>query len=502
MKIFLLVIVFLLSQNVALGSDVYKVQSKIDSALKNSKLKIELAHQLTRDFATVAVPFHKSLVFDLEQGNPLTGAQLTSLHGLVSSFISLAYRIEREFEQREDGFEKLIYGVTLLELIRNTYIQAFRNKKLRVLLNDKDSSFGIEKNELKKYLLNVLNKDFIDKVEVLYTFYSKEASEKLANTWKGHSRVIEKIRNNEFLKFREFILNSTASDWGREFSKFVVHHLSGGFGNGAGSIKWRRGHLENNQLVIDKIKATIRPLDIITEKAGFALTDTFIPGHFGHNAIWLGNERELVGMGIWDDLPVIIKEGIKNGKNILETDRSGTHLKSLEKFMNVDEFAILRFKEGIIQKGQVRKVYKVAVSQLGKKYDFNFDVETTDRLVCSELLYQSFGKINWPTEKYLGRTTISPDNVGSLLLYKNSPLEMIYFVAGTKTGSYEKDLFNFANDIGFKTTSSGFLKPREVCTVRTIKRPGGFMQRGTSRKRETINLKSCKTVFDELIYQN
>lgn len=502
MKIFLLITVFLLSQSVALGSDVYKVQSKIDSALKNSKLKVEQAHQLTRDFAAAAVPFHKSLVFDLEEGNPLTGAQLTSLHGLVSSFISLAYRIEREYEKKEDGFEKLFYGVTLLELIRNTYIQAFRNKKLRVLLNDKDSSFGIEKKELKKYLLNILNKDFLRKVEVLYVLYSNEASDNLADTWKGHSRVIEKIKNDEFLKFRKFVLNSTASDWGREFFKFIVHHLSGGFGNGAGSIKWRRGHLENNQLVIDKIKATIRPLDIITEKAGFALTDTFIPGHFGHNAIWLGNKKELIEMGIWGELPEEIKEGISLGKNILETDRSGTHLKSLEKFMNVDEFAILRFKEGVIQKNQIRKIYKVAVSQLGKKYDFNFDVETTDRLVCSELLYQSFGNINWPTEKYLGRTTISPDNVGSLILYNNSPLEMIYFVAGTETGSYEKDIFSFANDVGFKTSSSGFLKPREVCTVRTIKRPGGFRQRGTSRKRETINLKSCKTVFDELNYQN
>ncbi|MBK24599.1 MAG: hypothetical protein CME70_11445 [Halobacteriovorax sp.] len=501
MKYFLLVILVLLTQGFALGDDVIKLQSEIDSEMGKKVLAVEKAHELTKKFREVANPFHESLIQDLKEEKPLTGAQLTSMHGLVSSFISLAYRIEREYEQREDGFVKLFYGVTLLELIRNTYIKAFRNKKLRVLLNDKDSSFGIEKKELKKYLLNVLSRKFLSEVESLYISYKSEAGEKLEKAWNGHSRVIEKIRNNEFLKFRKFILDSTASDWGREFSKFLLHHVSGAFGNSAGSIKWRRGYLENNFKVIRDIKLKIQPLDVITEKAGFALTDTFIPGHFGHNAIWLGYESELIEMGIWNTLPSSVQKGIRQGKNILETDRSGTHLKSLEDFMNVDEFAILRFKEGIIKEEQIEKIYKVAVSQLGKKYDFNFDVETTDRLVCSELLYQSFGKINWPTEKYLGRTTISPDNVGSLILYNNSPLEMIYFVAGSESGLYEKDIFDFANDIGFKTTSEGFLKPRKVCTVRTIKRPGGFRQRGTSRKRETINIKDCETVFDELNYE-
>jgi hypothetical protein len=61
---------------------------------------------------------------------------------------------------------------------------------------------------------------------------------------------------------------------------------------------------------------------------------------------------------------------------------------------------------------------------LGKKYDFNFDVNTTDKIVCSELAYVSFPSIDWPTQKTLGRYNISPDNVAQLA-WNNVPLKLI-----------------------------------------------------------------------------
>jgi uncharacterized protein YycO len=51
--------------------------------------------------------------------------------------------------------------------------------------------------------------------------------------------------------------------------------------------------------------------------------------------------------------------------------------------------------------------------QLGKAYDFNFNVETTDRIVCSQLVYLAYPDIPWPTEYIAGRYTISPDNIAA-----------------------------------------------------------------------------------------
>ena len=127
-------------------------------------------------------------------------------------------------------------------------------------------------------------------------------------------------------------------------------------------------------------------------------------------------------------------------------------------------------------------------------YDFNFDVETTDKLVCSELLYQSFGDVNWPTEPYIGRTTISPDNVVSLALFDNPPIELVYYALQNKKGEViYKDIDDLASDIGFVKKGDVYKRPYKVCKDEEVKRPG-------SRGRETINRRTCETRFEDLVY--
>ena len=83
--------------------------------------------------------------------------------------------------------------------------------------------------------------------------------------------------------------------------------------------------------------------------------------------------------------------------------------------------AVRKSKDELTQEALI-----MAFRQLGKKYDFNFDVNTTDKIVCSELAYISFPSIDWPTEATLGRHSISPDNVAKLA-WNNVPLELIMF---------------------------------------------------------------------------
>jgi uncharacterized protein YycO len=84
-------------------------------------------------------------------------------------------------------------------------------------------------------------------------------------------------------------------------------------------------------------------------------------------------------------------------------------MNSLGHFMNIDDFAILR--ETAISDQQRAQVIIQALRQVGKGYDFNFDVESTDTIVCSELVYHTYSHQTWPTARHLGRVTISPDNV-------------------------------------------------------------------------------------------
>jgi len=151
-----------------------------------------------------------------------------------------------------------------------------------------------------------------------------------------------------------------------------------------------------------------------------------IPGHWGHAAIWIGTEQELKAIGLWLH-PLVVKyhQQIQAGELIAESLRSGTQLGSLAHFLNVDDLAIIRSKKPLGDT-EMRDTILLALRQIGKAYDFNFDVETTDKIVCSQLVYLSYSHIHWPTESTLGRYTISPDNVAVKTL-DDGPLELKIF---------------------------------------------------------------------------
>ncbi len=79
---------------------------------------------------------------------------------------------------------------------------------------------------------------------------------------------------------------------------------------------------------------------------------------------------------------------------------------------------------------QRTKVVLQALRQLGKSYDFNFDIATTDRIVCSELVYVAYTDTHWPTDRALGRFTISPDQIARKLFEDNELQLVLLYLDG------------------------------------------------------------------------
>ena len=117
---------------------------------------------------------------------------------------------------------------------------------------------------------------------------------------------------------------------------------------------------------------------------------------------------------------------IRKGHVIVEALRPGVTMNPLEHFLNVDDMAILRARNLELDADAKVAIILQALRQVGKAYDFNFDVETTDTIVCSELIYQVYTAIDWPTQKALGRTTISPDHIAQRAL-NGGPLQLVAF---------------------------------------------------------------------------
>ena len=229
------------------------------------------------------------------------------------------------------------------------------------------------------------------------------------------------------------------------------------FGNAAGSIKFRKGHLLKNPNALLTSKEILKPMDIIFDRSPFALTDFFIPGYFDHVALYLGTRKQLEEIGMWNSRAILpYQQEIENGKVILEAVREGVHLNTLENFLNVDELLVIRKNDILSNKILLSESLQRGMNQIGKAYDFNFDISTLDKVVCSELIYIVFGNVNWPTEYRLGRPTVSPDNIAEIIFYNQTKFNLETFIISIKDQEMvvNNDLSLIADKLNYELRAS------------------------------------------------
>jgi hypothetical protein len=322
------------------------------------------------------------------------------------------------------------------------------DKRLRRILNDPDKGFGISPNELLEITMSANSISKQKRIQDGITFFEKR--KELFNGVKDEDFYYLKLLIYSSPSYNHLKNIGTAGMLKKKFKMFgkisrdVIAEMrddgfdgvSKFFGNSVGLIESRKGKLYGKDLIRKELLEQLQPLDIILEKTPFRLTDKLIPGHFGHVAIWVGNQKELKEKGLWNHeivkphhykiTPKGNRENSNEGFQIVEALREGVKLSSLEEFMNIDDIAILRpiFSDNVTEKE--KESLLLTFRQLGKEYDFNFDVNTTEKIVCSELAYVCFPQIDWPTERTVGRHTISPDNVANLC-WNGTPLELISF---------------------------------------------------------------------------
>jgi hypothetical protein len=336
-------------------------------------------------------------------------------------------------------YDNYLLGIVLFE----------QDDRLRNVLNDPDMGFGLVANKLAEATLAADSVEYRHRARRAIEFYEQQKATiedaeedsdfaylmALIDSSPSYNYTkkyrIGEIAANKFVTYERITADAVA-----EVTKDGFDMVSGLFGNTIGMYESRKGKLHGDEEAMRNIKSILQPLDIILEKTPFRLTDKLIPGHFGHVAIWTGTKAELIDAGVWDTLLVQqyadqlstdSDPDSKDQKQIIEALRDGVQLNTLEHFINVDDIAILRpvFDENDAPELK-KEALLMAFRQLGKKYDFNFDVDTTDKIVCSELAYISFPSMDWPTEETLGRHSISPDNVAQLA-WNSVPLELIMF---------------------------------------------------------------------------
>ncbi len=379
----------------------------------------------------------------LDRGETLAGKDLSSLNEGLAEHLSLRGKLYRVAQAHEcwldaNGPAKAMPALQRLQgimislsaalVLYDNYLLAIslyqEEPRLRMLLNNKDVGYGIDYGELNRVALSFASEENRNRVRRGIAYYEEEIGN-LGRQVRAHRRLLfldQLIRQSPSYSMTKRF--SPLAYLGRKlefYVPFTVEALlrlkneglnmgSMIFGNTVGLVESRRGKLDGRTDVVDEFAGVLVAGDILVERTPFRLTNSFIPGRWGHAAIWLGTEAELQALGIWGH-PVVKphQEAIRQGRRVVEALRSGVELNSLGHFLNVDDVAVLRPRN--IESNEKADAILQALRQTGKRYDFNFDVQTRDRVGCAELVYHAYGHLDWPTQNHFGRPTMTPDNV-------------------------------------------------------------------------------------------
>jgi hypothetical protein len=448
------------------------------------------------DFKQFDLPFVKNLLDKVKSEETLSGAELFALRRTITVYYKINKKIldfARVYDLGEFKMSKtfsdeahnipmikahliwLTGHLVVLDHLEGMHHLIYENdgvfrRIVKSALKDKsDTTEGESKTindliKINKYTVDIGESlKFTQQINLVRAI-SNDLKEILNEDQNNTTSLIDTIINNPTsIKMAQGKINFTISHFFLVDAVVNVYDkvtgwLSKIFGNLAGSIRTRNGYLYNNSLLSQSLRKQLRPMDILLEKSPFTLTDKFIPGHYGHVAVYLGTKEQLIEIGMWNHPDILpYQEDISNGKIILEAVRTGVHLNSLEEFLNIDEFTLMRKEDALTNPSLLIEQVTRGMDQIGKAYDFNFDITTLDKIVCSELVYIVFGNTNWPTKYRMGRASITPDDVAEILFQKNTKYHVKNFLVSKSEDKIESVGIDYiADELEFELrTSSG-----------------------------------------------
>lgn len=391
-----------------------------------------------------ALKFHQELKDKAARGIPRSGEDLRRLSEGATrmleqrrSLLNMAMIHECWMDQppaegpRDAGIRAAGVAMSLSAalLLYDNYLVAIapfrQDKELRQLLNRADSGFGINGGTLNEIAINFASVENRRRARQAAQWLEKHGDIAPADQVAHYDYLRTSIEQSPSLTLVRRVsplrdlasnidfLGSLTVDGVFALKDKTTNLSSLLFGNTVGLVETRHGKLYDRPEITHHIESKLQAGDILLDKTPFRLTDTFIPGHWGHAALWVGSADELRALGIWEH-PVVrpFQADIEAGRGVVEALRSGVQTNPIGHFLNVDDMAVLR--AATLDRQAKAEAILYALRQVGKPYDFNFDAESTHRIFCSKLVYLAYGNLPWPTSRILGRTTVSPDDIAAL----------------------------------------------------------------------------------------
>lgn len=163
---------------------------------------------------------------------------------------------------------------------------------------------------------------------------------------------------------------------------------------------------------IEAAHAEMKPGDIILERRNWFLSNAFLPGFWPHAALYVGTIDDLRRLGIAEhpEVKARLADYLKPDEHgrrptVIESVSEGVIFNTLDHSIHADHVVVLRPRR--LSEKQIGEAIVRAFSHQGKPYDFEFDFFTSDKLVCTELVYRAYeGFLRFGLVRVMGRDTL------------------------------------------------------------------------------------------------
>ncbi len=169
--------------------------------------------------------------------------------------------------------------------------------------------------------------------------------------------------------------------------------------------------------VAEQLRRVLEPGDVLITRKEHALTNYFLPGYWPHAALYLGDESQLMALGIERHEHVaprwrrLLECDSHERRRVLEAMKDGVWIRSLASPLASDAIAVLRPR---LPRADVANALCRGMFHEGKSYDFDFDFTRSDRLVCTEVVYRSYeqvGGVQFQLRRRAGRLTLAAEDL-------------------------------------------------------------------------------------------
>jgi len=207
-----------------------------------------------------------------------------------------------------------------------------------------------------------------------------------------------------------------------------------------------------------ELSAKLQPGDIILERRNWYVSNAFLPGYWPHAALYIGTPADLQKLGLHHDprvqahWPAYVKQDAKgHALVVLESISEGVVFTSLEYSVGgADSVALLRPR---LTQDQKREAIARAFTHAGKPYDFEFDFFSSDKLVCTELVYRAYdGPIRFPLKDIMGTRTLPAIELVRKFAGERGKPDAQFELVCCLCGDQDAGCANFTGESGFVGT--------------------------------------------------